>query len=250
MSLSHDDQRRYARHLLMPELGEQGQERLLRSRVLVIGAGGLGASALSYLAACGVGHIGVVDDDVVELSNLNRQIIHETGDIGRLKVESAADRLSELNPSVDITTHPIRFSSEHADLMQGYDLVIDGTDNFETRYVINDTGLRYGIPWVYCAVRGWEGQLSCFIPSDINAPCYRCLVPAAPPGRNDCAERGVLGALVGVMGSLIAVEAIKLLTGVGKTYAGRLLRYHALTGQWKESRLRRDPDCRSCSSFS
>jgi molybdopterin/thiamine biosynthesis adenylyltransferase len=197
----------------------------------------------------GIGTIHIVDADVVELSNLNRQIVHETGDIGRLKVASASDRLSELNPDVRVITHAERFTAENADaLLEGVDLLLDGCDNFETRYVINHACLRANVPWVYSAVRGFEAQLSCFDVRGQGTPCYQCLVPEAPPNRQDCEERGVLGALVGIMGSMMAVEAVKMLTGIGAPYYGRLVRYDALSGIWKESALLRDPACPSCKS--
>lgn len=249
MALSDDEKRRYARHILIDEIGEAGQAKLKASRVLVVGAGGLGASCLSYLASCGIGHITIIDDDVVELSNLNRQIIHETGDIGRPKVQSAADRLSELNPDVHVTTHATRLGDSNAsDLVQGHDLVIDGCDNFKSRYAINHACRIAEIPWLYAAVRGFEAQLSCFKPyGDTPTPCYRCLVATPPPNRNDCEERGVLGALVGVMGSMLAVEAVKTLLAIGNSYEHRLIRYNALTGEWKESTLIADPECIECS---
>ncbi len=247
-ALSDDEKRRYARHILINEIGEAGQARLKDARVLVIGAGGLGASALSYLAASGIGHISIVDDDVVELSNLNRQIIHETGDIGRPKVQSAADRISELNPVVQVTPHIARFSTENAEtLIAGHDIVVDGCDNFETRYVLNHACRIAQIPWVYAAVRGFDAQISCFTPyGDNPTPCYQCLVPDAPPNRNDCAEHGVLGALVGVMGSMLAIETIKTVLGIGRNYQHRLARYNALSSEWRESRLTADPECKEC----
>ena len=245
-SLSDSDRRRYARHLLLPEIGPAGQERLLASRVLMVGAGGLGASALSYLTAMGVGTIGIIDADSVELSNLNRQIIYETGDIGRLKVAAAKDRLQELNPDVRVETYPLRLEAANAaEIFASYHLIMDGCDNFETRYVINRACIDTCLPWVYCALRGWEAQLSCFNPAR-NTPCYQCLVPEAPPERNDCAERGVIGALTGIMGSMMALEAVKMLLGIGNPYYGRLLRYHALKGEWRESLLQRDPECGAC----
>jgi molybdopterin/thiamine biosynthesis adenylyltransferase len=249
-SLTPEARRRYARHVLLPELGEEGQMRVMGAHVLMVGAGGLGASALSYLAAMGVGTISIVDADTVELSNLNRQILFEVGDIGRMKVASAADRIGELNPDVHIIAHPIRFTEQNAEaLLEGVDLLLDGSDNFETRYAINRACLNRAIPWVYSAVRGFEAQLSCFDVQGAATPCYQCLVPESPPERQDCAERGVLGALVGVMGSIMAVEAVKLLTGIGSPYHHRLLRYHALTGAWKESALLRDPSCPACSAI-
>ncbi len=246
MPLTDDDRRRYARQLLLPEIGEAGQEALSESRVLMIGAGGLGASALSYLAAMGVGTIGIADADIVELSNLNRQIVHETGDIGRLKVASAKDRLFELNPAVRVETHPVRLDDANAaSLISAYDLILDGSDNFETRYILNEACITIKRPWIYAAVRGFDAQLSFFDVSG-GTPCYRCLVPEIPGGRNDCAERGVIGALVGVIGSMMALEAVKYLCGVGTSYGGHLLRYQALRGRWKDSILLRDPECGAC----
>jgi adenylyltransferase/sulfurtransferase len=242
--LNDDEKRRYARQLLMPEVGEAGQEKLLASKVLVIGAGGLGAASLSYLAAMGVGNIGIMDADYVELSNLNRQIIHETGDIGRAKVESAADRVAELNPLTKITPYKTRFTEDNADIVANYDLIIDGVDNFATRYIINAACLRHKKAWVYAAVRGWSGQIATFQPMP-NQPCYRCLVPDEPHNRNDCAERGILGAVVGVMGAMQAVEAVKYLLGLQEeqTY---LLRYDGLKGEWKKSKIIKDLECKNC----
>ncbi len=240
--------RRYARHTIMPEIGKVGQQQLLDARVAVIGAGGLGASALSYLAVCGVGTIGVIDDDVVELSNLNRQIIHETGDIGRPKVQSAQDRLSELNPETQVNAIQTRLDMDNAtSLLESYDVIVDGCDNFDARYIINHACRALNIPWVYSAVRGFDAQLSVFDPRIPDAPCYQCLVPKAPPNRNDCAERGVIGALVGVMGSMLALEAIKLLLGIGCNLTGTLLRYDALGSKWHRLQLLRDKACHECS---
>lgn len=247
MKPSSEFRRRYARHILLSEIGEEGQFALTQARVLAIGAGGLGASALSYLAAAGIGKLGIVDHDAVELSNLNRQIIHEQGDIGRKKVESAADRISEINPAVKIQTYFARFDDSLAGTLADYDLVLDCSDNFETRFAINATCHTQKKPLISAAVRGWEAQISTF-KSHLGAPhpCYRCLVPNAPPGRNDCAEGGVIGPLVGILGSMQALEAIKEILGVGASLSGRLLRYHALNGQWRESRLLRDPTCPVC----
>lgn len=245
-TLTMDERRRYGRHLLVPGIGEDGQAALLSSRVLVIGAGGLGASCLSYLAACGIGTIGIMDDDSVELSNLNRQIIHETGDIGRRKVDSAQDRLEELNPGIRVHTYPQRFTEASISLPGAYDLVIDGSDNFETRYRLNTACRHIATPWLYCAVRGWEAQHSCFNLGEADEPCYRCLVPAPPGHTQDCAEHGIVGALVGVMGSLLALEAVKYLAGSGTLYHRRLLRYDALHGRWREATLSRDPSCKEC----
>jgi adenylyltransferase/sulfurtransferase len=244
--LTPEQQRRYARHVLVPEIGEAGQETLLHSRILVIGAGGLGAASLSYLAACGIGHVGIMDGDHVELSNLNRQIIHETGDIGRMKVQSAADRLYELNPDIRLTLYPHRFDTTYADLFAEYDLVIDGCDNFETRYHINHASLIHRTPWIYAAVRGWEGQIATFYPSS-SLPCYRCFVPDAPRTRNDCAERGIVGAVVGVIGAMQAVDAIRiLLTPRSPPTHTHLARYDGRTNRWKYATLYKDPACSDC----
>lgn len=246
--LTSEDKRRYARHLLLKEIGETGQQRLSQARVLVIGAGGLGAAALSYLAAAGIGTLGIADDDTVELSNLARQIIHEQGDIGRRKVESAADRIGELNPHIAVHMHRLRLTPDNAGaLVASYDLIVDGTDNFDARFALNMVCHTQHKPWVHAAVRGWNAQLTMFS-SYLGSPhpCYRCLVPSAPPGRNDCAERGVIGPLVGILGSMQALEAIKALTGAGQPLSGRLLRYDGLKGNWRESRLPPDPSCPVC----
>lgn len=247
--LTFDEKRRYARHLLMPIIGEAGQEKLTHARVLVIGAGGLGAASLSYLAATGIGTLGIMDHDHVELSNLGRQIIHETADIGRRKTESAADRISEINPATKVETITRRFtgSDEDALLLASFDLVLDGSDNFETRFALNRLCHHARKPWISAAVRGWHAQIASFT-SYLGAPhpCYQCFVPALPADRNDCAENGVVSPLVGIAGSLQALEAIKELLGVGNTLSGRLLRYDALTAEWKHSRLQRDPHCPMC----
>jgi molybdopterin/thiamine biosynthesis adenylyltransferase len=242
--LNDSEKRRYARQLLIPEVGEVGQEKLLAAKVLVIGAGGLGAASLSYLAAMGIGNIGIMDADYVEISNLNRQIIHETGDIGRAKVESAADRISELNPSIKITKYQSNFSESNAEIVQHYDLIIDGVDNFASRYIINDACLKYGKAWIYAAVRGLGGQLATFQPQP-SQPCYRCFVPNTPHGRNDCAERGILGAVVGVMGAMQAVDAVKYLLGLNEPQT-HLLRYDGLKAEWKKSKLIKDLQCKTC----
>jgi adenylyltransferase/sulfurtransferase len=248
ISLSDDEKRRYARHLLLPEMGLAGQARLKASSMLMIGAGGLGASALSYLAAAGVGHVGIVDHDAVELSNLNRQIIHETGDIGRRKVESAADRLEEINPAIRITTYAQRVETLPLPaLLPSYDLVLDGSDNFATRFAVAEACHHAGVTLVSAAVRGLSAQISTF-KAYLGAPhpCYRCLVPELPHVENDCAVQGVLGPLVGVMGSLMALEAIKERVGFGESLSGRLLRYNALRGTWAEAQLPKDPGCPLC----
>lgn len=247
-ALADDERRRYARHILLPEMGVAGQEKLKAASVLMIGAGGLGASALSYLAAAGIGHLGIVDHDAVELSNLNRQIIHETGDIGRRKVESAADRLEEINPAIRVTTYPQRVEMLPLETFADYNLVLDGSDNFATRFAVAEGCRAASITLVSAAVRGLSAQISTFKPHmGALHPCYRCLVPELPRVENDCAVQGVLGPLVGVMGSLMAVEAIKELAGFGESLSGRLIRYDALSGTWSEARLPKDPACPSCS---
>lgn len=239
--------RRYARHILLKDIGEEGQLALTQARVLVIGAGGLGASALSYLAAAGIGTLGIVDHDTVELSNLGRQIIHEQGDVGRRKIDSAADRISELNPAVKVKTYATRFDETLAPTLAEYGLILDCSDNFATRFALAAACHAQARILVSAAVRGWEAQLSTF-KSHLGQPhpCYRCLVPEAPPGRNTCAEAGVIGPLVGVLGSLQALEAIKELLGIGRSLSGRLLRYEAREGCWRTSRLPRDPACPLC----
>jgi adenylyltransferase/sulfurtransferase len=249
-SLSDDERRRYARHILLPDMGVEGQAKLKAASVLMIGAGGLGASALSYLAAAGIGHLGLVDHDTVELSNLNRQIIHETGDIGRRKVESASDRLEEINPAIRITPYAARVEMlDLAAILPAYQLVLDGSDNFATRFHVAEVCHRAGVTLVSAAVRGLAGQISTF-KAHLGAPhpCYRCLVPELPRVENDCAVQGVLGPLVGVMGSLMALEAVKELAGFGESLSGRLLRYDALNGRWSEAQLVKDPHCAHCAS--
>ena len=250
VTLSDDERRRYARHVLLPEMGLAGQAKLKAASVLMIGAGGLGASALSYLAAAGIGHLGLVDHDTVELSNLNRQIIHETGDIGRRKVESASDRLSEINPDIRVTTYAQRVESlDLPKILAAYDLVLDGSDNFATRFVVAEACYHAHVPLVSAAVRGLSAQISTF-KAYLGAPhpCYRCLVPELPHVENDCAVQGVLGPLVGVMGSLQALEAIKELAGFGDSLSGRLIRYQARSGAWQEAKLLKDKACRYCNA--
>lgn len=244
-NLSHDTLRRYARHLVLPDFGEAAQQKLLQSKVLMLGAGGLGASCLSYLAAAGIGHIGIVDADMVELSNLNRQIIHETGDIGRPKVLSAADRISELNPDCHVTTYQTRLDASNVDsLITPYDLIIDGCDNFDTRFALNNACMLAKKPWVYAAVRGWQAQMTSFRPDlGQEQPCYRCLVPAPPPRTLNCEEGGIIGPLVGIVGSMQALEAIRILTGIGIGMHGKLHRYDAHTNNWRQSKLVYDMAC-------
>ncbi|TVR61141.1 MAG: molybdopterin-synthase adenylyltransferase MoeB [Gemmatimonadales bacterium] len=240
--------RRYARHLSLPEVGPGGQRRLADARVLLVGAGGLGSPAALYLAAAGVGTLGIVDPDRVELSNLQRQIVHGTGAVGRPKVASAADRLRDLNPEVQVEPHPVRLDSSNAlELVGAYDLVVDGSDNFATRYLVNDACRLTGRPWVYGAILRWEGQLSLF--GAPGGPCYRCLFREPPPPGliPGCAEAGVVGVLPGIVGSLQALEAIKWILGRREgTVAGRLLIFDALSLGFREIRLRRDPACPLC----
>ncbi len=242
-----DELLRYARHFVLPEVGLEGQRRLRESKVLVVGAGGLGSPAALYLAAAGVGTLGLVDFDEVEVSNLQRQLLHGTSDVGRSKLDSARDRLREVNPHVEVVTHPVHLTSGNAlEVLEGYDVVVDGTDNFPTRYLVNDACVLLGIPNVYGSVFRWEGQLSVFCVPD--GPCYRCLFREPPPPGlvPNCAEGGVLGVLPGIVGSLQALETIKLLLGVGDSMAGRLLLLDALAMEWRELRIRRNPECPVC----
>ena len=246
--LSPDELARYDRHLNLPQVGREGQERLKASRVLMIGAGGLGSPLGLYLAAAGVGHLGLVDFDRVDASNLQRQILHGSKDVGRLKTESARDRLSDLNPHVELTTYDQALSSANAlEILRDYDVVVDGTDNFATRYLVNDACVLLGKPNVYGSIFRFEGQVSVFHPA-AGGPCYRCLYPEPPPPGMvpSCAEGGVLGVLPGVIGSLQATEILKLLLGAGKTLVGRLLLFDALTMQFQELKLARDPNCSLC----
>lgn len=239
---------RYARHLVLREIGEEGQQRLLGSRVLVIGAGGLGSPVLMYLAAAGVGTIGVVDPDVVDVTNLQRQVLHDSTRIGVPKVVSAAETLRRLNDDVEVIPHGVSIRADNAlRLMEGYDVVIDGADNFPTRYLLNDASLHLRIPVVHGSIFRWEGQVTVFDP--YRGPCYRCLFPEPPPPEfaPNCAETGVLGALPGVIGSMQAVEAVKVILGVGETLRGRLLTYDALGQEFAELRVARDPACPACS---
>jgi len=248
MSFSEDEVRRYARHIILPGIGGDGQQKLMDSKVLVIGAGGLGSPAAMYLAAAGVGTIGLVDFDHVDLSNLQRQILHDTSDVGRPKVASAKDRLNELNPNVEVIPHETMLSSTNAfDILGPYDVVVDGTDNFPVRYLVNDATQMLGKPLVYGSIFQWEGQASLFMPGQ-NTPCYRCLFPEPPPPGTvpSCAEGGVFGVLPGIIGSIQAVEAIKLLLGIGESLAGKLVLYDALRNEFTTVNLRWDPDCPVC----
>lgn len=238
---------RYSRHLVIPEVGEAGQLTLLGARVLMIGAGGLGSPSSLYLAAAGVGTIGIIDDDVVDASNLQRQVIHNTDRIGMPKAESAELTLTALNPDVEVIQYRERLSSANIDrILEGYDVVVDGTDNFPTRYLLNDASLKHRVPVVHASIFRFEGQLTVFKPYD--GPCYRCLFPEPPPVElaPSCAEGGVLGVLPGIMGTLQATEALKLLLGIGEPLVGRLLLADALDMSFHEVQLRRDPNCPVC----
>jgi sulfur-carrier protein adenylyltransferase/sulfurtransferase len=245
--LTNDEIKRYSRHLIMPEVGMDGQRRLKAGKVLCIGAGGLGSPAAMYLAAAGVGTIGIVDFDVVDFSNLQRQIIHGTPDVGRSKLASAKDRLHAINPHVDIQTYETALSSENAlQLFEPYDVILDGTDNFPTRYLTNDACVLLGKPNAYGSIFRFEGQASVFATK--NGPCYRCLYPEPPPPGlvPSCAEGGVLGVLPGIIGVIQATESVKLLTGIGEPLIGRFLIYDALRMHFRELKLRKDPDCPVC----
>src|SRR6476620_5394326 len=245
--LSHEEILRYSRHLIMPEVGMHGQKKLKAASVLMIGTGGLGAPVGMYLAAAGVGRIGIVDFDVVEESNLQRQIIHGTKDLGRRKIESARDRLRDINPHIEIETHETRLTSANAmRLFRNYDIIVDGTDNFPTRYLVNDACVLSGKPNVYGSIFRFEGQASVFWAE--KGACYRCLYPEPPPPGlvPSCAEGGVLGILPGIIGVIQATETVKLLLGAGEPLAGRLLLVDALTMEMRSVKLRRDPQCPAC----
>jgi molybdopterin/thiamine biosynthesis adenylyltransferase/rhodanese-related sulfurtransferase len=239
---------RYSRHLLIPEVGEEGQLKLLDSKVLLIGAGGLGSPASLYLAAAGVGRIGIVDADVVDESNLQRQVVHSTESLGEPKVESAKRTIEALNPDVDVVAYKERLTSENIEriLADGWDVIVDGADNFPTRYLVNDASIWHKIPVVHGSIYRFEGQVTVFKPYE--GPCYRCLFPTPPPPElaPSCAEGGVLGVLPGVIGSLQASEALKLALGIGEPLVGRLLLFDALAATFDEVKLRRDPDCPVC----
>jgi molybdopterin/thiamine biosynthesis adenylyltransferase/rhodanese-related sulfurtransferase len=247
-ALDESKRRRYSRHLLIPEVGEEGQLKLLQSRVLLIGAGGLGSPASLYLAAAGVGTIGIVDDDTVDETNLQRQIVHSTERLGDSKADSAKLTIEALNPDVTVKVFKERLTSENVDriLGEGWDVIVDGADNFPTRYLLNDASVWHRIPVVHGSIYRFEGQVTVFQPHE--GPCYRCLFPQPPPPElaPSCAEGGVLGVLPGVIGSLQANEGLKLALGIGEPLVGRLLMFDALAGAFTEIRLRRDPDCPVC----
>jgi adenylyltransferase/sulfurtransferase len=242
--------RRYARHIVLPEIGGVGQSRLIAARVLVLGAGGLGAPLLQYLAAAGIGTLGVVDDDTVDLSNLQRQIIHRTNDIGVPKVVSAQRALSDINPEVTVHAHRERLTAANVErLVEDYDIVADGSDNFATRYLLNDACYRLRKPLVAAAILRFDGQISTYKAwSGARHPCLRCLFPAAPAedAVPSCAQAGVLGALAGTLGALQATEVVKEILGVGRSLSGRLLTYDALDGSWDEMAIEKRPGCPTC----
>ena len=246
--LTREQRERYSRHFLLSEIGLAGQEKLLDAKVLLLGAGGLGSPIALYLAAAGVGTLGIVDDDVVDLSNLQRQVIHTTARIGVAKVDSAEEAIHDLNPDVRVNKYPVRLDASNImEIIEGYDIIVDGVDNFPTRYLLNDATVRLQIPVVSAAILGFEGQLSIFAP--YQGPCYRCLFPVPPPAElaPSCGANGVLGVLPGTMGLLQATEVIKLITGIGDPLIGRLLMYDALDATTTELKIRRDPECPICS---
>ena len=245
--LNPDQRSRYARHLILKEVGEEGQQKLLDAKILSIGAGGLGSPSLMYLAAAGVGTLGIIDSDVVEASNLQRQIIHSTERLGVLKAESAKEVLQGLNPDVKVETHPFRMDASNVkELISQYDIIVDGSDNFDTRYVLNDAAVELRKPVIHGSIFRFEGMVSTFIP--FEGPCYRCLYPEAPPPElaPNCTEAGVLGVLPGIVGCLEANEALKLVVGYGDSLAGRLLLFDAATTKFSEVKVRRDPNCPVC----
>src|SRR3982750_1119547 len=245
--LTREEIQRYSRHLIMPEVGVDGQRRLKAARVLCVGAGGLGAPASMYLAAAGVGTLGLVDFEAVDASNLHRQVIYDTTDVGKRKLDAARDRLTAMNPSVKVVTHEIALTSKNAlDVLKDYDIILDGTDNFQTRYLVNDACVLLGKPNAYGSIFRFDGQASVFAVK--GGPCYRCLYPEPPPPGlvPSCAEGGVLGVLPGVIGVIQATEAIKLIAGIGEPLVGRFLIYDALRMRFRELKLRKDPDCPVC----
>jgi sulfur-carrier protein adenylyltransferase/sulfurtransferase len=246
--LTPEQRNRYQRHLLLPEVDVEGQLKLLDARVLLLGAGGLGSPAALYLAAAGVGTIGIVDMDVVDESNLQRQILHNVDRIGERKVDSAKKTLTAINPDVNVVTYDVRLGADNVvDILSGYDIVVDGADNFPVRYLLNDAALKVGIPVVHGSIFRFEGQATVFKPHD--GPCYRCFLPEPPPPElaPSCAEAGVLGVLPGIVGSIQAVEVIKLILGIGDSLSGRLLAYDSLEQSFRTYRMLRDPQCPACS---
>jgi len=246
-TLSPAQRNRYQRHLLLPEVGEKGQTKLLESKVLMLGAGGLGSPSALYLAAAGVGHLGIIDMDVVDESNLQRQILHNLDRVGMRKVDSAKAALTAMNPDLEVTTYDTRLGADNIlDIIDGYDVIVDGTDNFPTRYLVNDASLLKRIPVVHGSIFRFEGQITVFDP--YNGPCYRCMIPEPPPAElaPSCAEAGVLGVLPGIVGSIQALEALKLLLELGDSLVGRLLAFDALEESFRTFKVRRDPACPAC----
>lgn len=246
-ALTHEEILRYSRHLILPDVGVEGQRKLKAARVLLIGAGGLGSPLALYLSAAGVGHIGLVDFDIVDVTNLQRQVLHGTSDVGTSKLVSARKRIAEVNPHVELTTYDVPLTSENAlGIFKDYDIVVDGTDNFPTRYLVNDACVLLGIPNVYGSIYRFEGQSSVFATKD--GPCYRCLYPEPPPPGlvPSCAEGGVLGVLPGLVGTLQATETIKLILGIGESLAGRLLLIDTLGATFRTVKVRKDPNCPAC----
>ena len=246
-TLSSDQRNRYQRHLLLPEVGEEGQQKLLDAKALLLGAGGLGSPAALYLAAAGVGTIGIIDMDVVDESNLQRQILHNMDRIGERKVDSAKKTLTAINPDVNVVTYDVRLGADNVlDIIDGYDVIVDGTDNFPTRYLLNDASLLKRIPVVHGSIFRFEGQVTVFKPYE--GPCYRCLLPEPPPAElaPNCAEAGVLGVLPGIVGSIQGLEAIKVVLDLGDPLIGRLLAYDALEESFRTFNVRRDPQCPAC----
>jgi molybdopterin-synthase adenylyltransferase len=241
-----DEINRYARHLVLREIGGPGQQKLKRTRVLLIGAGGLGAPAALYLAAAGVGTLGLVDDDVVSLSNLQRQVLFETNDVGKAKTSTAAERLRRLTPHLDVVCHDLRFEAVQTPLLDAYDLVLDGTDNFTARFAINAACHQMGKPLVSGAAIGFSGQVACFNSHAGKTACYQCLVPELPDEGDTCESVGVVGALTGVIGAMMALEAIKIITGAGEPLYNRLMLYDALSATSRTLALPRDPACPVC----
>ena len=246
-TLTSEQRNRYQRHLLLPEVGEKGQQKLLDSKVLMLGAGGLGSPSALYLAAAGVGTIGIIDMDVVDESNLQRQILHNLDRVGMRKVDSARATLELINPDITVNTYDTRLGADNIlDIIDGYDVIVDGTDNFPTRYLVNDAALLKRIPVVHGSIFRFEGQITVFDP--YVGPCYRCMIPEPPPAElaPSCAEAGVLGVLPGIVGSIQALETIKLLLGLGETLVGRLLAFDALEESFRAFKVRRDPQCPAC----
>jgi len=246
-TLTSEQRNRYQRHLLLPEVGEKGQQKLLESKVLMLGAGGLGSPSALYLAAAGVGTIGIIDMDVVDESNLQRQILHNLDRVGMRKVDSARATLELINPDIVVKTYDTRLGADNIlDIIDGYDVIVDGTDNFPTRYLVNDAALLKRIPVVHGSIFRFEGQITVFDP--YVGPCYRCMIPEPPPAElaPSCAEAGVLGVLPGIVGSIQALETIKVLLGLGETLVGRLLAFDALEESFRAFKVRRDPECPAC----